>query len=380
VIHHHHLICIYNHRGRTDFRKKMGKAKKRKTSASNRSNKRSSQSQSDDTLTPKPTVADPTAEAFIHGWRKSNLRQNLLKFRIVLFVFFVYNFVSFFRRRTKQTRPACIVRALRESLNKYDRQLMFHPVVIFPNAEYNGHGGDYEVLDLTKGLPERLLSTLAPSDKVEIKKCGGIKRLFGKCSNRGVENDAAEEDNFPYSIGKYNEVRSNIYETDIFHDLNNASDVFGGDRNIHMGIDFGGPVGKEVYSIFDGVVHSAGYNAAPGDYGNVVVIEYDISPEYLWSDFRCSLEESKLYALYGHLAAEKVSELKEGQLVKKGEVIGYIGGFSENGGYSPHVHFQLSTKRPYTHDMPGAVSSENRKRSLLLYPDPQIVLGQLYKD
>lgn len=43
-----------------------------------------------------------------------------------------------------------------------------------------------------------------------------------------------------------------------------------------------------------------------------------------------------------------------------------------------HVHFQLCTEPPETHDMPGAVSLEDRKSALLLYPDPRCVLGMLY--
>jgi hypothetical protein len=50
----------------------------------------------------------------------------------------------------------------------------------------------------------------------------------------------------------------------------------------------------------------------------------------------------------------------------------------ENDRKMPHVHFQLSSHPPDTHDMPGAVSIEDRPRALLDYPDPRLVLGPLY--
>ena len=43
-----------------------------------------------------------------------------------------------------------------------------------------------------------------------------------------------------------------------------------------------------------------------------------------------------------------------------------------------HVHFQLSTEAPETHDMPGAVTLDDRPKALVRYPDPRWVLGMLY--
>lgn len=40
-------------------------------------------------------------------------------------------------------------------------------------------------------------------------------------------------------------------------------------RDIHIGVDVGGPVGTAVHAVADGVLHSVGYNPAPLDYGHV---------------------------------------------------------------------------------------------------------------
>ena len=160
-----------------------------------------------------------------------------------------------------------------------------------------------------------------------------------------------------WTIGRYNEVRENMYTTPLFSSV----------RNIHMGIDLGAPINTPVMSFAKGTIHSFGYNEAPGDYGNVVVLQYELGGLHLW-------------ALYGHLASRSISSdrLKVGQTIEAGEVVGWIGSSEENGGWKPHVHFQLSLKEPSTHDMPGVVSVEDRAQAVLDYPHPFHVTGPLY--
>ncbi len=64
--------------------------------------------------------------------------------------------------------------------------------------------------------------------------------------------------------------------------------------------------------------------------------------------------------------------------IKKSEIIGHFGDESENGGWEPHLHFQLSLVKPETHDLPGVVTKEERKSALKKYPDPRLVLGPIY--
>ena len=64
--------------------------------------------------------------------------------------------------------------------------------------------------------------------------------------------------------------------------------------------------------------------------------------------------------------------------VNRGEIVGWIGGKEENGGWEPHLHFQLSWSDPMTHDMPGVVDPKDRSDALAKYPDPRIVLGPIY--
>lgn len=158
-----------------------------------------------------------------------------------------------------------------------------------------------------------------------------------------------------FSIGKYDEVRPEMYVTPIFKGI----------RNIHVGIDINGPIGTPCMAFTDGIISHFGYNPEPGDYGNVIILQHNISGMDIW-------------ALYGHLSSESIEGKSVGQKVGKGETIAWFGPENQNGGWEPHLHFQLSLIEPRTHDLPGVVSSEDRIQALRAYPDPRIILGPLY--
>lgn len=158
-----------------------------------------------------------------------------------------------------------------------------------------------------------------------------------------------------WGIGRYNEKRTNMYETDLF----------GGKRNVHMGIDIWAPAGKAVYSFYNGQVVYLRENDNPGDYGPTIVICYE-------------LDSQQIYALYGHLSRESLQMVSVGEYVQKGQQIATLGDHNVNGGWEPHLHFQLSLDDPGEADMPGVVAEENRDEALEKFPDPRLVLGDLY--
>ena len=157
-----------------------------------------------------------------------------------------------------------------------------------------------------------------------------------------------------------------MYSTDLFGSADPWVGSAEGVRDVHVGIDVGGDVGLPVHSVAKCVVHSAGYNPAAGDYGHVVVTEQRLHGRRVW-------------ALYGHLSAASTAGKKPGDTIERGAVLGWLGDEHENGGWPSHVHFQLSLVEPDTHDMPGVVSNEQLKQALETYPDPRMVLGQLYE-
>ena len=165
----------------------------------------------------------------------------------------------------------------------------------------------------------------------------------------------AEMSPLEYSIGRYDENRKGLYESELFE----------GKRTHHVGIDIGGPVGTPIYAFYNGTIFDKKYLPAEGDYGNVIIMEHEFNGTKLW-------------ALYGHLSSESLETFKIGDIVEKGQLIGWLGDKNENGGWEPHVHFQLSLEEPLNCDLPGVVTPDERDLALEKYPDPRLVLGPLY--
>jgi murein DD-endopeptidase MepM/ murein hydrolase activator NlpD len=87
---------------------------------------------------------------------------------------------------------------------------------------------------------------------------------------------------------------------------------------LHAGLDFAAPQGTPIYATADGRVTTAG-NTNNG-YGNHVVINNGYGYE----------------TLFGHMVKVKVHA---GQLVKRGEVIGWVGSTGKSTG--PHCHYEV---------------------------------------
>ena len=163
-----------------------------------------------------------------------------------------------------------------------------------------------------------------------------------------------------YGVGKYDENRVGMYTTDQFSP--GAQDA----RTIHIGIDIAAPIETPVMSFYEGEIYLTGINGAAGDYGGTLITKH-------------KLGDRDIYALFGHLAHRSLDGKKSGQKIKKGEIIAFVGAPAENGGWNPHLHFQLSWRKPEVCDLPGTVSLKDRDEALRLYPDPRLVLGPLYR-
>lgn len=159
----------------------------------------------------------------------------------------------------------------------------------------------------------------------------------------------------PYGIGKYNEKRINMYKGPLYVDQ----------RDIHIGIDIGAPVGTPIHAFYDGEIFMTTYNSLPLDYGYTLITRH-------------ILDGVELFVLHGHLSRKSIEGKKNHQKFSKGDVLGWIGDKSENGGWNPHVHIQLSREKPSKCDMPGVVSEVDLESALKKYPDPRLILGLLY--
>lgn len=142
--------------------------------------------------------------------------------------------------------------------------------------------------------------------------------------------------------------------------------------------DLVGHVGTPVHSFSTGTIHAVGYNHALGDYGNVIVLQYQLPPVYDTTS-NSTRQRQAVYALYGHLDDASIVHKKVGDSIRAGQVLGWMGDVHGCGGWqTPHAHFQLSPEPLLTHDMPGAVEPEHRSPALVSHPDPRYVLGALH--
>lgn len=91
-----------------------------------------------------------------------------------------------------------------------------------------------------------------------------------------------------------------------------------GTPKMHKGLDFTASQGTPIYATGNGVVSEAGFSE--GGYGNHVLINHGYGYE----------------TLYGHMVRVKA---REGQRVKRGELIGWVGSSGKSTG--PHCHYEV---------------------------------------
>jgi murein DD-endopeptidase MepM/ murein hydrolase activator NlpD len=127
-----------------------------------------------------------------------------------------------------------------------------------------------------------------------------------------------------YGLGPYGERRS-VYATAQFADAASPER-----RTRHLGIDVFAPAGTPVHAPLPGTVRHVAYNADPLDYGNTLIVEHDAGGAKFWT-------------LYGHLAGTLPGLVAVGQTIVAGQHIADLGDWPENGGWAPHVHFQIMT-------------------------------------
>jgi 4-aminobutyrate aminotransferase-like enzyme/Ser/Thr protein kinase RdoA (MazF antagonist) len=173
-------------------------------------------------------------------------------------------------------------------------------------------------------------------------------------------NAAIAEAGAQVGIGRYDEARY-FYTSPAFATGEKITDEY---RTVHLGIDLFAPAGTPVYAPLDGSVYAFADNNTPQDYGPVIVLEHQVE------------DCPTFYSLYGHLSCESLNGIKLGQRIEKGERLAAIGASDANGGWSPHLHFQVITDLlELGTDFPGVARPSQRKVWLSLCPDPNLILG-----
>lgn len=131
-------------------------------------------------------------------------------------------------------------------------------------------------------------------------------------------------------------------------------------RDIHLGLDWWSAAGTEIYAPLDGIVHSFQYNDLHLDYGATIILQHE-------------LEGLVFYTLYGHLTLASLKGLEKGMAISKGTIFTAMGERTENGGWVPHLHFQIiKDMEGKEGDYPGVASQSSLAKFSENCPDPNV--------
>jgi 4-aminobutyrate aminotransferase-like enzyme/Ser/Thr protein kinase RdoA (MazF antagonist) len=176
----------------------------------------------------------------------------------------------------------------------------------------------------------------------------------------GRLQELMNEGDLNIGVGRYDEARY-LYIDQAFESDDDASDEF---RTVHLGIDLFVKAGTVVHAPLNGRVVAFADNSAPRDFGPVIVLEHEID------------EKLKFHTLYGHLDRKSIEKLKLGQKVRKGKKFAKVGSADINGGWTPHLHFQIiNDLLDLDSDFPGVALPSQRSVWLNLCPEPNLILG-----
>jgi peptidoglycan LD-endopeptidase LytH len=157
------------------------------------------------------------------------------------------------------------------------------------------------------------------------------------------------------SYGGYAEDRS-VYTQELFAPAGEEP------RTVHLGLDIFASAGTEVFTPLAARVHSSRINDKAGDYGPTIILEHDAVG-------------AKFYTLYGHVSRDSLKGLKPGAAFMAGEQIASLGTRNENGGWPPHLHFQIILDlKGMSGDYPGVCKRSECDHWLSICPDPRPLL------
>lgn len=160
-------------------------------------------------------------------------------------------------------------------------------------------------------------------------------------------------------IGGYLEYRP-IYNFDRFKIKTDDGFEY---RCVHLGQDIWSKAGTPVYAPFDGNIYLATNRKDVGDYGGLIILEHNLAG-------------NTFYTLYGHLSADSIKGKRKGDKVYKGKEIATLGAENENGGWTPHLHFQLILDMlGQTDDFKGVALHRDYLIFQSLCPDPGLITG-----
>src|SRR5437870_8594120 len=161
-------------------------------------------------------------------------------------------------------------------------------------------------------------------------------------------------------VGRYDEPRL-LYSSPLFGSAGNPTNER---RTLHLGIDIFAEQGTILHSPLVGEFDIVANNSSPQDYGPLVILRHETSGR------------EEFFTLYGHLSKDALDSLKVGQRVAGGQAFARVGSAPENGGWTPHLHFQIILDvLELGAEFPGVAYASQRSVWTSLSPNPNLLLG-----
>ena len=135
-------------------------------------------------------------------------------------------------------------------------------------------------------------------------------------------------------------------------------------RTVHLAVDVFAPAGTDIYAPMDGKVHVIENRTGHLDYGGVVILAHDTP------------DGDRFYTLYGHLDPAVCDHLQIGQTIPKGTAFCALGTADQNGGWPPHIHFQMAlTLDGISTDWPGVGDPDENYLWGAMCPNPAAMMN-----
>ena len=135
-------------------------------------------------------------------------------------------------------------------------------------------------------------------------------------------------------------------------------------RTVHLAVDAFAPDFTPMFAPLAGEVFVVENRTGHLDYGGVIILRHETPAG------------DAFYTLYGHLDPECCERLKPGDKIAKGEEFCRLGDHTMNGGWAPHVHFQLAlTTKGIEADWPGVGDPDEMYLWRAVCPNPAALLN-----
>jgi 4-aminobutyrate aminotransferase-like enzyme/Ser/Thr protein kinase RdoA (MazF antagonist) len=242
-----------------------------------------------------------------------------------------------------------------------------------------------QYFSLNNLFPARPFSTVQPIDlSIGSLLLGNYGDYLNIHTTTAKINQYQAEHNDKIIAGGYLEPRP-FYATKAFETEGNSGYEY---RTIHLGIDFWEKENTPIHALFDGEVVGCAYNGAVQDYGGVIILKHTIkntegvaiggvTSSHPANKSNIPNFKSKpliFYTLYGHLSKKSLEGVALGKKIKKGKRIATLGNISENGYWTPHLHFQIMLDLlGYDNDFPGVGLPSTINVWSSICPDPNLL-------